>query len=242
MNLLLVDDERLFVKGLSASLRKEGFNVFTAFDGNKALEILESGEIDIVLLDIMLPGMDGITLLKKIRQQMDIPVIMLTAKDDYADMVLGLELGADDYITKPFHTRVLVARIHTIMRRIGAKREHAHARQAAGAPDTGTGEGVLVCGRLKIDLNMRTLYKGEKEIDLTAKEFDILCTLVRNSGIVLSREKIYDIVWQELDCDTRTVDVHISKLREKIEDDPANPSYIRTKWGVGYYFRKEDGV
>lgn len=235
MNLLLVDDERLFVKGLSASLRKEGFNVFAAFDGNKALEILESGEIDIVLLDIMLPGMDGITLLKKIRQEMDVPVIMLTAKDDYADMVLGLELGADDYITKPFHTRVLVARIHMVMRRIGSK----HAKQAGA---TGIGEGVLICGRLKIDLNRRTLYKDGKEIDLTAKEFDILCTLVRNNGIVLSREKIYDIVWQELDCDTRTVDVHISKLREKIEDDPANPSYIRTKWGAGYYFRKEDGI
>ncbi len=256
MNLLLVDDERLFVKGLSASLRKEGFNVFTAFDGDQALDILESVSIDIVLLDIMLPGMDGITLLKKIRQQTDIPVIMLTAKDDYADMVLGLELGADDYITKPFHTRVLVARIHTIMRRIGPRSEHARQPApgafTAGTPGTtggaagttagaaGTGEGILACGRLKIDLDRRTLYKDGKEIELTAKEFDILCTLARNSNRVLSLEKIYDLVWQELDCDTRTVDVHISRLREKIEDDPSNPSYIKTKWGVGYYFRKED--
>jgi len=235
MNLLLVDDEKLFVKGLSASLRKEGFKVFAAYDGNRALEILKSADIDIVLLDIMLPGMDGITLLKRIRQETDVPVIMLTAKDDYADMVLGLELGADDYITKPFNTRVLIARINTIMRRVNANRS---------VQDwvSNTGSGVITCGRLKIDLNGRTLYKDGKEIELTAKEFDILCTLVRNRGIVLSREKIYELVWQELDCDTRTVDVHISKLREKIEDDPANPSYIRTKWGTGYYFRKEDGV
>ena len=232
MNLLLVDDEKLFVKGLSASLRKEGFQVFPAFDGRKALEILKSEKIDLALLDVMLPGMDGIELLKKIRETMGVPVIMLTARDDYADMVLGLELGADDYVTKPFHTRVLVARIHTVMRRIGAKQ--------AGAASTE--EGVISSGKLKIDLNRRTLYKEGREIDLTAKEFDILHTLVLNSGIVLSREKIYDLVWRELDCDTRTVDVHISKLREKIEDDAANPSYIRTKWGVGYYFRKDDAV
>jgi two-component system response regulator VicR len=233
MNLLLVDDEKLFVKGLTKSLEKEGFKVFAAFEGMQALEILESGEIEIVLLDIMLPGMDGITLLKRIRQTTDVPVIMLTAKDDYAYMVLGLELGADDYVTKPFHTRVLVARINTVMRRSRSK----HVGQAA-APDAD--DGVILGGKLRIDLNSRTVYKESREINLTAKEFDILHTLARNGGIVLSREKIYDLVWQELDCDTRTVDVHISRLREKIEDDPANPSYIRTKWGVGYYFRKEN--
>lgn len=230
MNLLLVDDEKLLVKGLSASLRKEGFQVFVAYDGKEAFEMLKSEKIDIVLLDIMLPGMDGITLLKKIRETMSVPVIMLTAKDDYADMVLGLELGADDYVTKPFHTRVLVARIHTIMRRVVIKQDRTGS----------TEDGVICRGKLKIDLNRRTLYKEDIEIDLTAKEFDILQTLVRNNGIVLSRDKIYDLVWQELDCDTRTVDVHISKLREKIEDDVSNPSYIRTKWGVGYYFRKDD--
>lgn len=200
MNLLLVDDEKLFVKGLTKSLEKEGFKVFAAFEGKQALEILESGEIEIVLLDIMLPGMDGITLLKRIRQTTDVPVIMLTAKDDYADMVLGLELGADDYVTKPFHTRVLVARINTVMRRSRSK----HAGRA-GAPDAD--DGLILGGKLRIDLNRRTVYKESREINLTAKEFDILHTLARNGGIVLSREKIYDLVWQELDCDTRTVDV-----------------------------------
>jgi len=233
MNLLLVDDEKLFVKGLSTSLKKEGFKVFTAFDGKEALRILESEKIDIVLLDIMLPEVDGITLLKKIRETMDIPVIMLTAKDDYADMVLGLELGADDYVTKPFHTRVLIARIHTILRRTASKHTRHYGTEKIE-------DGVINNGRLKLDLNRRTLYKDNKEIDLTAKEFDILYTLIKNRGIVLSREKIYNIVWNELECDTRTVDVHISNLREKIEDDPGNPSYIRTKWGVGYYFKNDD--
>ncbi|NMB97055.1 MAG: response regulator transcription factor [Clostridiaceae bacterium] len=151
-------------------------------------------------------------------------------------MVLGLELGADDYVTKPFHTRVLIARIHTIMRRAASK--HTGYTEHSG---TGKAEdGVISCSRFKIDLNRRTAYKDVKEIDLTAKEFDILYTLIKNKGIVLSREKIYSIVWNELDCDTRTVDVHISNLREKIEDDPGNPLYIRTKWGVGYYFKNDD--
>lgn len=229
MNLLLVDDEKLLVKGLSASLRKEGFQVFTASEGVEALEIFGNEDIDIILLDIMLPGMDGIAVLKKLRETSDVPIIMLTARDDYADMVLGLELGADDYITKPFHTRVLVARIHTILRRINNKLNANEKKD----------DNIINAGRLKIDFKRRTIYKDSREIDLTAKEFDILQTLVCNNGIVLSREKIYDLVWQELDCDTRTVDVHISKLREKIEDDSANPSYIMTKWGVGYYFRKD---
>ncbi|MCX7922910.1 MAG: response regulator transcription factor [Clostridia bacterium] len=229
MNLLLVDDEKLLVKGLSASLRKEGFGVFAAFEGKQALEILNTEKIDMILLDIMLPVMDGITLLRKIRETMIIPIIMLTAKDDYADMVLGLELGADDYVTKPFHTRVLIARIHSLARRISMLQ----------AGTASVEQGIINTGKLKIDINRRTLHKNGQEINLTAKEFDILVTLVRNSEIVLSREKLFDLVWQELDCDTRTVDVHISKLREKIEDDTANPSYIRTKWGVGYYFKKE---
>jgi two-component system, OmpR family, response regulator VicR len=228
MNLLLVDDEKLLVKGLAASLRKEGFQVFAAFDGKEALEILKTEKIDLVLLDIMLPVMDGITVLKKIRETMSIPIIMLTAKDDYADMVLGLELGADDYVTKPFHTRVLVARIHSLARRANLMQAGIDIVE----------HGIIHAGKMKIDLNRRTLHKEGKEIDLTAKEFDILHTLARNNEIVLSREKIFDLVWQELDCDTRTVDVHISKLREKIEDDAAHPSYIRTKWGVGYYFMK----
>lgn len=229
MNVLIVDDERLLVKGLSASLRKDGFQVFAAFDGKAALEILKNEKIDLVLLDVMLPVMDGMTLLRKIRETMHIPIIMLTAKDDYADMVLGLELGADDYVTKPFNTRVLVARINSLARR-------ANMAQAVNGA---AGLEIIDAGRLKIDINRRTVHKEGEEIELTAKEFDILRVLAENNGIVLSREKIFDLVWQELDCDTRTVDVHISKLREKIEDNAVNPSCIRTKWGVGYYFRKE---
>jgi len=229
MNLLIVDDEKLLVKGLAASLRKEGFQVCIAYDGREAIDILNNEKIDLILLDIMLPGIDGITLLRKIRETMQIPVIMLTAKDDYADMVLGLELGADDYVTKPFHTRVLIARINSLTRRV---------KMLQSRNDT-VEHGIIYAGKLKIDLNRRSLFKDGKEIGLTAKEFDILQTLARNNEIVLSREKIFDLVWNELDCDTRTVDVHISKLREKIEDDAANPCYIRTKWGVGYYFIKD---
>ena len=229
MKVLIVDDERLFVKGLTANLRKEGFNVFTAFDGREALEILNKEKIDLALLDVMLPFMDGMSLLRKIRETMNIPIIMLTAKDDYADMVLGLELGADDYVTKPFQTRVLVARIHSLARRVNMLQAGADKMK----------QGIINVDKLKIDINRRTLHKEDKEINLTAKEFDILMVLAVNNGIVLSREKIFDLVWQELDCDTRTVDVHISKLRDKLEDDAANPCYIRTKWGVGYYFRTE---
>lgn len=224
MNILIVDDEKLLVKGLKSSLTKEGFNVFTAYNGKEGLDIVNKERIDLILLDIMLPVVDGITFLKKIRQNMNTPVIMLTAKDDYADMVLGLELGADDYVTKPFNTRVLIARINSLLRR-------------ASMPEKD--DGIIEIDDLKINIPGRELYKDNKEIYLTTKEFDILKILAVNRGIVMSREKIFSLVWNELECDTRTVDVHISKLREKIEDDPSNPAIIRTKWGVGYFMRKE---
>ncbi|TYQ12766.1 UNVERIFIED_CONTAM: DNA-binding response OmpR family regulator [Acetivibrio alkalicellulosi] len=224
MNILIVDDEKLLVKGLKASLSNEGFNVYSAFDGKEGLEIVNKEKIDLIVLDIMLPVVNGISFLKKIRETMNTPVIMLTAKDDYADMVLGLELGADDYVTKPFNTRVLIARINSLLRR---------------ASMTTTSEEIIIVDDLKINLPCRTVHKGESEINLTAKEFGILEILAKNKGVVLSREKIFDLVWNELECDTRTVDVHISKLREKIEDDPANPIKIKTKWGVGYFMRKD---
>lgn len=226
MKVLIVDDEKPLVRGLSASLAKEGFNTLAAFDGIEALDLIGREKIDIVLLDIMLPGMDGITVLRKLREKSNVPVIMLTAKDDSADMVMGLELGADDYVTKPFNARVLIARIRSVVRRKSA---------------IDTKQDVFECKGIKVDFNLREVHKMGIDIELTAKEFDILEVLVKNRGIVLSREKIFDTVWNEPDFDTRTVDVHISNLREKIESDSSNPSLIRTKWGVGYYFAKEVG-
>lgn len=225
MKILIVDDERPLVLGLTTSLKKEGYEVHSAYDGNSALETLKSYKFDMVLLDIMLPGIDGITLLKMIREKSDVPVIMLTAKDDYADMVLGLELGADDYVTKPFNARVLIARMKAVTR-----------RKSASVIDTVDN---FACGDLKIDFAQRNVLKNGTVIDLTAKEFDILDALVRNRGIVISRDRLYEMVWNQPDFDTRTVDVHLSNLRLKIEDDPSNPYFIRTKWGVGYYFIKE---
>lgn len=224
MNILIVDDERLLVKGLKNSLTQEGFNVFAAYDGNEALNMLKSEKIDFIILDIMLPGIDGITLCKKIRQNMDVPIIMLTAKDDYIDKILGLEMGADDYVTKPFHTRELIARIKTVYRRLENVKKD---------------ESIIQVDDFKLNVLEMTLYRNNAEIPLTAKEFDILKMLMINRGVVFSRDKLFDLVWNELGCDTRTVDVHISKLREKLEPNPSSPEYIRTKWGVGYYFRKD---
>lgn len=223
MKLLLVDDEKPLIIGLTASLKKEGYEVYSAYDGLNALELIKAIKPDMAILDVMLPGMDGITLLKKLREFSDIPVIMLTAKDDYADMVLGLELGADDYVTKPFNTRVLVARIKAVSRR---KSQNQELSQFSFMD-------------LIIDFNLRNVYKKQQEIPLTSKEFDILSALVKNKGRVIPRDMLYEMVWNTPDYDTRTVDVHVSKLREKIENDPSNPCYIKTKWGVGYYFVKE---
>jgi DNA-binding response OmpR family regulator len=172
----------------------------------------------------MLPGMDGISLCKAIRLKTDIPILMLTAKDDYVDKVLALELGADDYMTKPFNTRELIARVKAICRRLDKK---AHDDR------------IIEFGNLKLNLMERTLYRDNTEIILTSKEFDILKLLITSPGRVYPREELYQLVWNEDVLDTRTVDVHISNLRDKIEDDPFSPSYIKTKWGVGYYFRKE---
>lgn len=224
MNILVIDDEKLLVKGLKKSLVQEGFNVFTAYDGNEALNIVNTEKVDFIILDLMLPGIDGMSLCKMIRVKMDIPIIMLTAKDDYIDKILGLELGADDYMTKPFHTRELIARIKAVYRRLSKRNIE---------------ENIIEIDDLKLDILSRSLYKKETEIPLTSKEYDILKILISNLGRVYSRDYLYELVWGETSYDTRTVDVHISKLREKIEDEPSNPKYINTKWGIGYYFRKE---
>ncbi|MDF2592519.1 MAG: walR1 [Clostridia bacterium] len=223
MNILIVDDEKLIVKGLMNSLEQNGFQVYVAYDGKKALEMVNFQQLDLILLDIMLPEIDGITLCKKIREKNDIPIIMLTAKDDYIDKVLGLEFGADDYVTKPFHTRELIARINAVYRRYIKKHDE---------------EEVLQVDSFKINILSRTVLKGEREIELTSKEFELLKTLIKSPGRVFTRENLFDIVWNENIFDTRTVDVHISNLREKVEEDAAKPQLIKTKWGVGYYFKR----
>lgn len=223
MRILIVDDEKLIVKGLKNSLEQNGFEVFTAYDGKQALELVNFQHLDFILLDIMLPEIDGITLCKRIREKRDIPIIMLTAKDDYIDKVLGLEFGADDYVTKPFNTRELIARINAVYRRYMKKHDE---------------EETIRLDNLQINLFSRTVSKEEQEILLTSKEFELLKVLVKSPGRVFTRENLFDIVWNENIFDTRTVDVHISNLRDKIEDNPSKPELIKTKWGVGYYLRK----
>jgi len=223
MNILIVDDEKLIVKGLKHSLEQNGFCVYAAFDGNQALDMVNFNELDFILLDIMLPGIDGITLCKMIREKHDVPIIMLTAKEDYIDKVLGLEFGADDYVTKPFNTRELIARINAVYRRYIKKHDNTE---------------IIQHGSLKISLSARTAFKNDNEIVLTMKEFDLLKTLMKSPDRVFTRENLFDIVWNENIFDTRTVDVHISNLRDKIEDNPTKPEFIKTKWGVGYYLKR----
>lgn len=225
--ILVVDDERLLVKALKHSLEREGYEVVTAYDGEEALRAIDAHRPDIVVLDIMLPRVDGFTICRKVRQTCQVPIIMLTAKADDIDKILGLELGADDYLTKPFNTRELVARIRAILRRAEM------AGQPANAP--------LRAGDLEIDRPARRVTRAGRRIELTPKEFDVLCLLAANPGRVFSREEILRRVWgYEFYGDTRTVDVHVRRLREKVEPDPSHPVYILTSWGAGYCFREEN--
>ena len=225
--ILVVDDEKLIVKGIRFSLEQDGMEVDCAYDGEEALEMARKTEYDIVLLDVMLPKLNGFEVCQMIREFSNMPIIMLTAKGEDMDKILGLEYGADDYITKPFNILEVKARIKAIMRRTAkpaVKEEKAKVVQA---------------GDLKLDCEGRRVFIGEREINLTAKEFDVLELLVFNPNKVYSRENLLNIVWgYEYPGDVRTVDVHIRRLREKLEDNPAEPKHIMTKWGVGYYFRK----
>ena len=223
---LVVDDEKLIVKGIRFSLEQDGMEVDCAYDGEEALKLTRENLYDIVLLDVMLPKADGFTVCQQIREYSDVPIIMLTAPGDDMEKILGLEYGADDYITKPFNILEVKARIKAIMRRTGKKKD-------------GDGDDkVLVKGEMKIDCESRRVFIGEKEINLTAKEFDLLELLAMNPNKVYSRENLLNIVWgYEYPGDARTVDVHIRRLREKIETNPSDPKYVYTKWGVGYYFR-----
>ena len=223
---LVVDDEKLIVKGIRFSLEQDDMEVDCAYDGEEALKLVSENSYDMVLLDVMLPKMDGFQVCQQIREFSDVPVIMLTAKGDDMDKILGLDYGADDYITKPFNILEVKARIKAIMRRTGKKNHPVKD------------EKTIVKGDMKIDCESRRVIIAEKEINLTAKEFDLLELLAMNPGKVYSRENLLNIVWgYEYPGDARTVDVHIRRLREKIETNPSDPKYVYTKWGVGYYFR-----
>ncbi|MDO4344700.1 MAG: response regulator transcription factor [Eubacteriales bacterium] len=223
---LVVDDEKLIVKGIRFSLEQDGMEVDCAYDGEEALQMARDKEYDIILLDLMLPKVDGLSVCQQIREFSNVPVVMLTAKGDDMDKIMGLEYGADDYITKPFNILEVKARLKAIMRRTG--------KPAASE----TKSKVVEVGDLVLDCESRRVSIAGKEINLTAKEFDVLELLVFSPNKVYSRENLLDIVWgYEYPGDVRTVDVHIRRLREKIEENPSEPKYVHTKWGVGYYFQ-----
>lgn len=228
---LVVDDEKLIVKGIRFSLEQDGMDVDSAFDGEEALELAKKTEYDVVLLDVMLPKYDGYEVCQGIREFSDMPIIMLTAKGGDMDKILGLEYGADDYISKPFNILEVKARIKAIIRR-NSKSKRQKKEEARSS--------LIGSGDLKMDTESRRVFIGEKEINLTAKEFDLLELLVRNPNKVYSRETLLSYVWGSRameNGDVRTVDVHVRRLREKIEPSPSDPKYVHTKWGVGYYFR-----
>ena len=225
--ILVVDDEKLIVKGIKFSLEQEGMSVDCAYDGEEAIRLAKENQYDMMLLDVMLPVFDGFEVLRQIRESSALPIIMLTAKGDDMDKILGLEYGADDYITKPFNILEVKARIKAIMRR------------SQKPADTVSSNKVIVKGEMRIDVEGRSVKINENEINLTAKEFDLLELLVTHPNKVYSREKLLSIVWGYEDPgDVRTVDVHIRRLREKVESNPSEPKYVYTKWGVGYYFKE----
>ena len=225
---LVVDDEKLIVKGLRFSLEQDDMEVDCAYDGEEALVKAQNNKYDITLLDIMLPKLTGLEVCQQIREFSDVPIIMLTAKGEDMDKILGLEYGADDYITKPFNILEVKARIKAIIRRTSGKSKG----------DSGRKNQFIEAGELKLDCEGRRLYIGDKEVNLTAKEFDVLELLVLNPNKVYSRDNLLNIVWGvDYPGDVRTVDVHIRRLREKIETNPSEPKYVHTKWGVGYYYK-----
>ncbi len=226
MKILVVDDEVLLVKGIRFNLQSEGYEVITGSDGLEAVGLVQAENPDLVILDVMMPNMDGMTACSKIREFSNVPIILLTAKTDDIDKLMGFDHGADDYITKPFNILELKARIRALLRRAG----NAEKKSAGNTISAGT---------ITLDLDARNAYRSGQMVDLTAKEFDVVEFLMRNPNRVYSREALLDTIWAyEYRSDIRTVDVHIRRLREKLEENPAEPKYILTKWGVGYYFRK----
>lgn len=222
MKIGIIDDEELLVKGISFNLESEGYEVVVGTDGAQAVAIAADPEIRLMVLDVMMPVMDGLEACRRIRQFSDVPIIMLTAKTEDMDKLLGFDYGADDYLTKPFNILELKARIRAILRRSGK---------------SGT-EGRITRGTITLDPQSRNTYKSGTPVELTVKEFDLVELLIRNPNRVYSREKLLDIIWgDDYRSDIRTVDVHIRRIREKLEQNPAVPEHIMTKWGVGYYFK-----
>ena len=227
--ILLVDDEPLILKGLKYTLEQEGYETESAVDGEEALDKFFSGEFDMILLDVMLPKMDGIQVCQRIREHSNVPIIMLTAKGEDMDKILGLEYGADDYIPKPFNILEVKARIKAILRR------------ASALPLANEEKKIIRVRDLEINPSKRTVTLANKEVKLTAKEFDLLQLFITNRGKVFTRKQMLETVWKyDYTGDDRTVDVHIRRLREKIEHDTTQPEFIFTKWGVGYYFTDKD--
>ena len=225
MKILVVDDEELLVKGIRFNLQNDGYEVFTGSTGLEAIEITKNHSPDLIVLDVMMPEMDGLTACSHIREFSNVPIILLTAKADDMDKLIGFDHGADDYLTKPFNILELKARIRALLRRASLQKTDS--------------EQILQIGSITLDLSGRNAYKAGALVDLTAKEFDVIEFLMRNANRVYSREALLDTIWtMEYRSDIRTVDVHIRRLREKLEENPAEPQYIMTKWGVGYYFRK----
>ena len=226
--ILLVDDEPLILKGLRFTLEQEGYEILTAADGEEALQVFFDEPVDLVLLDVMLPKLDGIQVCQRIRESSNVPILMLTAKGEDMDKILGLEYGADDYMTKPFNILEVKARIKTVLRR-------------AAQPAANEEKKIIRVHDMEVNIVNRSVTLGGKDVRLTAKEFDLLQLFITNRGKVFSRETMLETVWKyDYMGDARTVDVHIRRLREKIERNTAQPEFIFTKWGVGYYFTDKD--
>ena len=225
MKILVVDDEKTLVKGIKFNLENEGYEVECAYDGAAAVELAREGKLDLIILDLMMPEVDGLEACMRIREFSNVPVIMLTAKSEDADKLMGFECGADDYLTKPFNILELKARVRALLRR------------AAGVQRTRGS--VLTAGGITLNTEERSAARGDTPVDLTAKEYDLIELLMRNPRRVYSRENLMNVVWgYSYAGDYRTVDVHIRRLREKLEENPAEPDHIMTKWGVGYYFKE----
>ncbi len=224
MKILVVDDEELLVKGIRFNLQNDGYEVVTGCNGREAVELARNPEIRLIVLDVMMPELDGLEACRRIREFSDVPIIMLTAKAEDMDKLLGFEHGADDYLTKPFNILELKARIRALLRRSGADKSNERSR--------------ITVGDLTVDTQERNVYKNGVPAELTAREFDVVELLIRNPNRVYSRENLLDLIWgYEYRSDIRTVDVHIRRIREKLETVPAEPEHFMTKWGVGYYFK-----
>ena len=225
MKILVVDDEKLLVKGIKFNLENDGYEVAVAYDGEEAVELAKSGDFDLIILVMMMPKMTGLEACMQIREFSNVPIIMLTAKGEDMDKLIGFEQGTDDYLTKPFNILELKARIRALLRRsMPAETKEECTR--------------ITCGDITLDTSERNAYKNGKAVELTAREFDLMELLMKNPGHVYSRENLLDIIWgYEYQGEIRTVDVHVRRLREKLERVPAQPEYIMTKWGVGYYFK-----